>query len=98
MTSLPSDARRNIAGETAPLKTASEISSEPPAIVSGGDPERQGRAGYPLWLAIGFWGCVVIAVAVVVRRLVALAHPSQGAPPQMAALDAGFSSDGSLTG
>jgi hypothetical protein len=97
MTSLPSDTRRNMAGETAPLKTASEITPEPPAIVSGFDPEHQGRAGYPLWLAIGFWVCVVIAVAVVVRRLVALAHPSQGAPPQMAALDAAFASHAGLT-
>jgi hypothetical protein len=95
MTSLPSDARRNIAGETAPLKTTSEITPEP--IVSGFDPERQGSAGYPLWLAIGFWGCVVIAVAVVVRRLIALAHPSQNAPPQMAALDAVFASHAALT-
>jgi hypothetical protein len=55
------------------------------------------RAHAPLWLRIGFCICVVIAIAVVVRRLIALAHPSQGAPPQMAALDAVFASHAALT-
>ncbi len=27
------------------------------------------------WLRIGFWACIVIAVAVVLRRTIALAHP-----------------------
>jgi len=44
------------------------------------------------WLRIGFWACIVISVAVVLRRAVALAHPSQSAPPQLAALDAAFAS------
>ena len=35
----------------------------------------------PLWLVAGFWASIVIAVAVVVRRLVAIVHPSQAAPP-----------------
>jgi hypothetical protein len=51
----------------------------------------------PFWLRAGFWGCVVIAVAVVLRRLVALAHPSQSAPPQLAQLDAVFASHAALT-
>ncbi|HEX6466667.1 MAG TPA: DUF2306 domain-containing protein [Terriglobales bacterium] len=51
----------------------------------------------PYGLHIGFWICIVIAVAVVLRRLVALAHPSQSAPPQMAGLDAAFASHAALT-
>jgi len=51
----------------------------------------------PLWLLTGFWISIVISVAVVVRRLVAIAHPSQTAPPQMIALDATFSSHVALT-
>jgi hypothetical protein len=49
------------------------------------------------WIRIGFWVCIVIAVAVVVRRTIALVHPSQSAPPQLAALDAAFGSHAALT-
>jgi len=49
------------------------------------------------WLRIGFWACIVISVAVVVRRTVALAHPPQSAPPELAALDAAFRSHAALT-
>lgn len=57
-----------------------------------------GRASYPYWLRIGFWACILIAVAVVLRRVVALAHPQlQSGPPQMAALDATFASHAGLT-
>jgi hypothetical protein len=49
------------------------------------------------WLRIGFWACIVISVAVVLRRTVALAHPPQSAPPQLAALDAAFASHAALT-
>jgi len=49
------------------------------------------------WLRIGFWACIVIAVAVVLRRTVALAHPPQSAPPQLAELDAAFASHAALT-
>jgi hypothetical protein len=49
------------------------------------------------WLRIGFWICTVIAVAVVLRRVVALAHPSQSGPPQLAELDAAFASHAVLT-
>ena len=54
-------------------------------------------AGRPLWLLAGFWFCVVIAIAVVIRRLVALAHPTAGGPPQMAKLDTTFASHAGLT-
>src|ERR1700679_516782 len=51
----------------------------------------------PLWLRTGFWICIGIAVAVVIRRLAALAHPSQSGPPQLAGLDAVFASHAALT-
>jgi hypothetical protein len=64
---------------------------------SSTDPNR-----YPGWLKAGFWICVVIAVAVVIRRVVALAHPSQGgtlqsSPSPNAVLDAVFASHAALT-
>jgi hypothetical protein len=52
---------------------------------------------YWRWLRIGFWACTAISVAVVLRRMVALAHPPQSAPPQLAALDAAFASHATLT-
>ena len=52
---------------------------------------------HPLWLLAGFWLCVVIAIAVVLRRLVELIRPPHGNPPQMASLDATFSSHAVLT-
>lgn len=54
-------------------------------------------ARHPLWLLSGFWVCVVIAIAVVVRRLNELIRPAQGRPAQMAAIDATFSSHAALT-
>src|SRR5215831_20512421 len=51
----------------------------------------------PLWFRIGFWACLVIAVAVVFRRIFALAYPSQSTPPQLAALDQVFASHAALT-
>ena len=52
----------------------------------------------PRWMRIAFWICIVIAVAVVVRRAIALATPpSSFAPPQMVALDAWFKSHAVLT-
>ncbi len=51
----------------------------------------------PFWLRIGFWICIVIAIAVVIRRLVALASPAVSGPPQMESLDAFFASHAALT-
>jgi hypothetical protein len=51
----------------------------------------------PTPLRIGFWICIVIAVAVVLRRLFALAAPSHSGPPQMAGLDDSFASHAALT-
>ena len=53
--------------------------------------------GFPLWLRVAFWICIAIAVAVVVRRLVALAHPSPSGPPQLVQLDSFFASHAALT-
>jgi hypothetical protein len=53
--------------------------------------------GWPLWLRIGFWFCTIVAVAVVARRLFALASPPQSGPPQLLALDAAFSMHAGLT-
>ena len=54
--------------------------------------------GFPLWLRIAFWACIVIAVAAVLRRAAALLlSPSPGAPPQLAGLDAWFVSHAVLT-
>jgi hypothetical protein len=61
------------------------------------DPEHPQRSEYPLWIAIGFWASIVVAIAVVVRRLIALAHPSQTGPPSMVLLDAVFVSHAVLT-
>jgi hypothetical protein len=49
------------------------------------------------WLRIGFWACIAISVAVVIRRTLALAYPPQSAPPQLAELDAAFASHAALT-
>ncbi len=51
----------------------------------------------PFWLLAGFWVCTVIAIAVVIRRLAALVHPSASGPTPIAALDQSFSSRASLT-
>jgi hypothetical protein len=50
-----------------------------------------------LALRIGFWACTAIAIAVVIRRLLALFTPPQSAPSQLAALDAVFASHAALT-
>ena len=51
----------------------------------------------PALLRAGFWICIVIAVAVVLRRFSALASPTAGGPPQMAGLDNAFASHAGLT-
>jgi hypothetical protein len=62
--------------------------------------ESSSRSVYPRWLKVGFWVCVVIAVAVVLRRVAVLAHPAPdgavGSSPT-AALDAVFASHTALT-
>jgi len=51
----------------------------------------------PLWLRIAFWVSIAISVTVVLRRVFAIAHPSQNLPPQLSALDAVFASHAALT-
>ena len=58
-------------------------------------PARTSR--HPFWLLAGFWICFAIAIAVVVRRLIALIRPSPGGLPQMATLNATFSAHAALT-
>jgi hypothetical protein len=48
-------------------------------------------------LQLAFWSNIVIAVAVVLRRLATLLYPSQTAPPQIVTLDAAFASHTGLT-
>lgn len=55
------------------------------------------KKAYPGWLKVGFWICVVIAVSVVLRRVVALAHPNPSGTSPTAALDAVFASHAALT-
>jgi len=44
------------------------------------------RSRAPLWLRVGFWICIAISVAVVLRRIYALAAPARNAPPELAAV------------
>jgi hypothetical protein len=62
--------------------------------VSAGDVE---DLALPLWIRWGSWICVVIAIAVVLRRVFALAYPARSGPPQLLALDALFASHAVLT-
>lgn len=55
------------------------------------------EAPAPRWLRGGFWGCTLIAVAVVVRRILALEFPSSSGPPQLIELDQIFASHAVLT-
>ena len=61
---------------------------------------REGPAGgaYPGWLKVGFWICVVIAVAAVLRSGPVLVHPGGAVESSpTAALDAVFASHATLT-
>jgi len=59
--------------------------------------ELQRSQTIPLWLRLGFWVCIVISIAAVTRRVLALAYPPHSAPPQLAALDETFASHAELT-
>ena len=53
---------------------------------------------FPAWLKAGFWFCLVIAVAVVIRRIVSLSTAgASSAPPEMSRLDDWFRSHAILT-
>jgi len=49
------------------------------------------------WIRIAFWISIAISIAVVVRRLLALAAPGGNAPPPLAQLDNTFASHSILT-
>ncbi|HEX4283584.1 MAG TPA: DUF2306 domain-containing protein [Terracidiphilus sp.] len=58
----------------------------------------RGMEKYPVWVRVGFWGCVAVAIAAVLRRAIALlGAPSQGAPLQLATLDAFFRNHATVT-
>lgn len=54
---------------------------------------------FPRWMKIGFWVCIVIAVAAVLRRAVTLVAPlsSSSAPPQLVNMDRYFAAHAGLT-
>jgi Predicted membrane protein (DUF2306) len=55
----------------------------------------QARSG--TWLRIGYWACFLIAVAVVLRRVVALAAPPSAGRSGLGGLDSAFASHTALT-
>jgi hypothetical protein len=77
------------------LRTAGMNATQFAGIKQLGAQDVKHRA--PLWLKVGFWGCTVIAIAVALRRFVALVHPSQAGPAAMAALEQSFASRAALT-
>jgi hypothetical protein len=53
---------------------------------------------FPRWIRIGFWACIVIAIAAVAVRAAALLMPVRaGGPPGMAALDGYFKAHAAMT-
>lgn len=79
-----------------PLKSNLQKSAMSGALAEQTDARRP-RSFSSRLLRLGFWVCIVIAVAAVLRRLVAMAHPSQTDPAQMAALNTVFASHAMLT-
>jgi hypothetical protein len=80
----------------ASMETSSTIGSDMSREQAVSDPSGLDR--YPLWLTIGFWSCIAIAVAVALRRAVALSTaPNPSAPPQLASLDTFFRSHATIT-
>jgi hypothetical protein len=73
------------------MSSPSEIHSHVQQIESS----EQSKA--PLALRIGFWACIAISVAVVLRRVAALAAPIPSAAPQLEKLDTSFASHAALT-
>ncbi|MGB6692018.1 MAG: DUF2306 domain-containing protein [Terracidiphilus sp.] len=73
------------------MSSPSEIQSHAQRV------ESRTRSKAPLGLRIGFWACIAISVAVVLRRIAALAFPRPSAAPQLEKLDASFASDAALT-
>jgi len=55
------------------------------------------RVRAPLWARAAFLASIAVAIAVVLRRLAALASPGGSGPPQLVALDQVFASRAALT-
>lgn len=53
---------------------------------------RASLAGHPVWLVAAFLLSALIAIAVVIRRSLALTHPGSARSPQLSAMDAAFAS------
>jgi hypothetical protein len=69
-------------------------------LAAGGREKLSGALSmrFPLAMRIGFWLSIAIAVAVVLRRVIALSSPpNPHAPPQLAGLDVFFASHAALT-
>ncbi|HEX4067531.1 MAG TPA: DUF2306 domain-containing protein [Acidobacteriaceae bacterium] len=77
--------------------SSKQIDKDLIAKAEGADSSSTREIPTPLWLRVGFWGCTVIAIAAVVRRIVALAFPSSSGPPQLVELDRIFASHSALT-
>jgi len=60
-------------------------------------PQMTYESSAPRWLRVGFWLCILIAGAAVIRRVVELAFPTQVGPQRMMDLDAVFESHAVLT-
>lgn len=76
----------------------SGISLSEQGIIEPARRDRDPVMRFPGWLKAGFWFCLVIAVAVVIRRMVSLSKAAaQGTPPEMGKLDAWFRSHAALT-
>ena len=54
-------------------------------------------ARYPMPLLIGFWVCVAISIAVVIRRMVLLREPANDGAKPLAQINATFSAHATLT-
>lgn len=73
------------------------------ALTSQRKNQRKTNTAAPPWilpwsLRTGFWACIVIAIAVVIRRVIVLVSPAAYfGPPQMADLDRVFASHAALT-
>ena len=52
---------------------------------------------HPIWLLTGFWICVIISIAVVVRRLIELTRPLAAGTSAMEVINDTFSSHATLT-
>lgn len=83
------------------LPSASGTRAEPPTPPAADENNAvtpEFGAPFPPWIHVGFWACVVIAIAAVVLRAVALSVPVRlGGPPGTAELDAYFKAHATLT-